>query len=86
MSDEQTLEAIVGGLALDLIGAIKPAMEGEGDAAEDFKITGALLFVTCEDAEGAGWYFHASNPDTYAMKLGLTEMAWDVARGKGVAS
>ena len=35
MSDEQTLEAIVGGLALDLIGAIKPAMEGEGDAAEE---------------------------------------------------
>lgn len=80
MSD--SIEQVVGGLALDLIGGIRTAMEADGDVPEDFNVSGAYLIVTAEKEDGSGWHFAASMPDNLIAKLGLTDMAYDRERGK----
>lgn len=78
MSD---LQSVVGAMALDLIGSIEGAMRAGGDSPEDFKITGALLFLTAERDGDDGWTFTATNPQAMATRLGLTEMAHNTVRG-----
>ena len=67
-------------MALDLIDKIEEAMQREGDSPDDFKITGALLFLTAEKDDDDGWTFCATNPHTEFARHGLTELASKVVR------
>ena len=74
------IQAVVGGMALDLIGKIEAAMTCEGDLPDDFEVTGALLFLTAEKEDSDGWTFTSTFPQTTVARLGLTEMAHNTVR------